>query len=65
MKVAASIAGEHGGGPHRAKLVHVQREARKMVMEDTEGHNFLKMVALTLEDKQKLLSSLEHMMKRC
>ena len=36
-----------------------------MVMEDTEGHNFLKMVALTLEDKQKLLSSLEHMMKRC
>ena len=23
MKVAASIAGEHGGGPHRAKLVHV------------------------------------------
>ena len=31
-----------------------------MVMEDTEGHNFLKMVALTLEDKQKLLSSLEH-----
>ena len=21
-----SIAGEHGGGPHRAKLVHVQRQ---------------------------------------
>ena len=26
MKVAASIAGEHGGGPHRAKLVYVQRQ---------------------------------------
>ena len=28
MKVAASIAGGHGGGPHRAKLVHVQRQTR-------------------------------------
>ena len=46
-------------------MYNAKLEARKMVMEDTEGHNFLKMVALTSEDKQKLLSSLEHMMKRC
>ena len=35
-----------------------------MVMEETEEYNFVEVVGLIMEDKQKLLSNLEHMISR-
>ena len=51
--MAVSAAGGHGGGPHRAKPAHVQRQTggklvmKRYKMEEMEEHNFLEMVALT------------------
>ena len=50
--------------PTKSKASPYNSNWREMVMEETEEYNFVEVVGLIMEDKQKLLSNLEHMISR-